>query len=206
MTDRMECLLDDCLRVHLKEIRKICKDKTNNQVMCKSNITAVDFDKISRKYCKKKGVPSFPCTVDAMYISMNGQWYLIEFKNGDINQLQVHRKIYDSLIMLLELEIMKDFQFARNNITYILVYNSKKYGIDTERLDLESGSLKKVYDYTLKRAEEERKLFGLYKLENYLLKEVHTYTEMEFHDKFIGPMEIEEQIYNVGRMDDKNAD
>lgn len=80
MTDRMECLLDDCLTVHLKEIRKICKDKTNNQVMCKSNITAVDFDKISRKYCKKKGVPSFPCTVDAMYISMNGQWYLIEFK------------------------------------------------------------------------------------------------------------------------------
>ena len=39
MTDRMECLLDDCLTVHLKEIRKICKDKTNNQVMCKSNIT-----------------------------------------------------------------------------------------------------------------------------------------------------------------------
>ena len=102
--------------------------------------------------------------------------------------------------MLLELEIMKDFQFARNNITYILVYNSKKYGIDTERPDLESGSLKKVYDYTLKRAKEERKLFGLYKLE------VHTYTEMEFHDKFIEPMEIEEQIYNVGRMDDKNAD
>ena len=59
MTDRMECLLDDCLTVHLKEIRKICKDKTNNQVMCKSNITAVDFDKISRKYCKKKGVPVY---------------------------------------------------------------------------------------------------------------------------------------------------
>lgn len=91
--------------------------------MSESCIKVVNFDKIPSVYSKGKGWKSVPKSNDVLYIS-NDQWYFIEFKNGSIDKANLYRKIYDSLIMLIELGIIASLDDSRNKINYILVYNS----------------------------------------------------------------------------------
>ena len=67
-------------------------------------------------------------TNDAFVISSDNKWYFIEFKNGSVDKADLYRKIYDSLIILLELGLMPDYSCIRGTVNYILVYNSEKYG------------------------------------------------------------------------------
>ena len=48
------------------------------------------------------------------------------------------------------------------------------------------------FNYILRRAGQEEKLFQVEKLEQYLLKETHTYTKELFNEKFVKPIEIAE--------------
>lgn len=80
-------------------------------------------------------------------------------------------------------------QFVRDNINYILVYNSNKYGKVANYPARES-----IYRYTFERAEEEEKLFDIDKFEQYLFKATHTYTPSLFEKNFILPKEHEEGI------------
>lgn len=49
-----------------------------------------------------------------------------------------------------------------------------------------------IYTYVHERAKVEERLFGIEKLEGYLLKETHTYTEQLFREKFVTGMEEQE--------------
>lgn len=143
--------------------------------MIDSDISVINFDKVSKEYSKTVKLNCLTKSVDAAYIDEN-QWYFIEFKNGSVDKLDVHRKIYDSIIMMIEMGIKEEFKFFRNNATYILVLN-KKYGQNSENRN-------RIYDYGKKRANEEIKFFELDKLEGYLVNKVHTYYVNEF-EQFI---------------------
>lgn len=189
MKDEVLESLHDTLKKHVCKLRKVSEDTNGKEKMCDSVLKVVNFDKIPKEYAKTIKAPWIVSSNDALYISDDGQWYMIEFKNGTIDKLNLYRKIYDSIIMLMELEIIRDFHFARNNINYILVYNGDKSGKIQK-----STAQQVIYAYGMERAKKEEVLFDIDKLEKYLLKETHTYTKENFQKKFIEPMEKREGL------------
>lgn len=184
MTEDVIRGLLDLLKRHVCTLKKASRDDTNHQEMCRSQLKVVDFDKIPNEYARGKGWRGVPKSNDALYISPEEKWYFIEFKNGSINSGEIYRKLYDSLIMLLELKILPDFEYIRRYIQYILVYNSEKQ----ERIPPSEGR-DETYGYFLNRAKTEKKLFGIEKLEQYLFSETHTYSKADFENNFVKVME-----------------
>lgn len=181
--------LPEILKKHCCELKKASLDETNNVFMTESKLRVVNFDKIPNEYARGKGWRTVPKSNDALYISKDRQWFFVEFKNGDINLADLYRKIYDSIIMLLELGTVPDLNFFRKNCQYILVYNSEKHG----RL-AQSKSRDEISSYMFRLASEEEKLFGIEKLEQYLFQKTHTYTKKMFEENFVKTMEEQEEM------------
>ncbi|WP_270556604.1 hypothetical protein [Dorea amylophila] len=187
MTEEVINKLPEELKTHICTIKKASKDNSNNICMCKSDIKVIDFDKIPKNYARGKGWRGFPKSNDALYIDVQGKWYFIEFKNGTVEKDDIYRKIYDSLIMLMEWGIIQDFNYVRENVSYILVYSEEKYG----KIQW-SPARKQNYNYIMNLAGQEERLFGIEKFESYLFKETHTYTQDLFENNFIKIKEQEE--------------
>lgn len=171
-------------------LKKASCDDSKKEYMCNSKITVIDFDKIPKLYAKQKGIPSLPTSNDALYIDMDGNWYFIEFKNGSIDKSNIYRKLYDSLIMLLELGVITDLEFVRKQGHYILVYNS-----ENDKVIPNSDGRNAHYSYIQSRSGVEKRLFDVDKFEKYLFQSTHTYTKTEFIDKFVNRMEKQEKLY-----------
>ena len=81
------------------------------------SLQAVDFDAVKSFYYSGNG--NVPCSVDAATFEQDGV-YLIEFKCGDANQAQLLRKVYDSVMLLIEHDNYT-FKKARDEVSYIVV-------------------------------------------------------------------------------------
>ncbi|MBR3602494.1 MAG: hypothetical protein IKL49_09280 [Lachnospiraceae bacterium] len=189
MTEEVVCSLPEVLKKYICTLKKASMDTTNKEPMCESSIKVVDFDKIPNEFARGKGWRGVPKSNDALYIDIKGIWHFIEFKNGNVYKDEVVRKIYDSIIMLVEWGIIPDYEFVRKNINYILVYNEGKH----EKIQ-KSLSREQTYGYFMELAAEEEKLFEVDKLEGYLFNETHTYTQSLFEKHFILAREKEEGI------------
>lgn len=187
MTEKVIDNLPEILKRHICAIRKTSLDDSKAVNMCDSELKVINFDKMPREYSMGKGWGNMPSSNDALYISEDGKWYFIEFKNGSVDKSDIFKKIYDSLVILIELGIIPDLQFIRDKVYYILVYNSDKYSKVPKPEHLSSN-----YSYIYRMAQQEEKLFGVEKFEGYLLKEVHTYTKELFKKEFIERMENQE--------------
>lgn len=192
MTDDIINKLPAILREHICSVKRASMDDSKKSFMCESSMKVINFDKIPNEYSRGKGWLAVPHSNDALYISVDNQWYFIEFKNGTIDKSDVFRKIYDSLIMLIELDIIPDFDYARKNINYMLVYNSDKYPQTPPSKNREA-----TYSYVFRLAQTEEKLFDIGKFDAYLFNETHTYTKEEFYTNFILPMEQSEKMAAV---------
>ena len=112
-----------------KTLEDISKDNSENAV---TTITdkAVDFDNyIDTLYPNSSEKHSKPSSCDALYYSSNGNYFFIEFKNGDINYVNskednIRKKISESLLFLTEISSSTIVNF-KQNLTFILVYNSR---------------------------------------------------------------------------------
>ena len=101
-------------------LKHCSKDDASSDYMTESRLLAVKFDRFSKYYCQVVRIAQQPKTNDALYCTEDGKWYFVEFKNGSIKKDEIYRKIYDSLIMLIEAGMIPDYQFSRENISYIL--------------------------------------------------------------------------------------
>ena len=189
MTEEVIKKLPKKLNNYICTLKKASMDTTQKISMCESVLKVVNFDKIPNEYCRGRGWSGVPMSNDALYIDTQGKWFFIEFKNGTIYKDELYRKIYDSLIILMEWKIIPDFDFIRENVNYILVYNEKKYGKIQN-----SQARDQNYSYFMKLAQEEERLFEIDKFEKYLFSEVHTYTKSGFEENFIKPKELEENL------------
>lgn len=108
MTENTISKLPKVLKKYLCTMTRASKDITNDEAMCESNITVINFDKIPNEYTRGKGWRGVPKSNDALYIDDDNKWFFVEFKNGTIHKEDIYRKIYDSLIMLIELKIIPD--------------------------------------------------------------------------------------------------
>lgn len=83
-----------------------------------ASLPAVDFDAVKNiLYLNTTG--NMPCSVDAATWERDGV-YLVEFKCGGADRAQLIRKIYDSIMLLIEYDSYS-FVKARNEIYYIVV-------------------------------------------------------------------------------------
>jgi len=187
MTDNTINALPEIFKNNICTLKRASLDDTNRQYMCDSCLKVIHFDKLPKEYARGKGWPGVPKSNDALYIDTSGKWYFIEFKNGGIQKHNLFRKLYDSLILLWEQKLIPDFEFARENINYILVYNSE--GFDKTQ---ESPAREATYNYFEQLAKQEKRLFEIDKFEKYLFNETHTYTKELFKDRFINLKEKEE--------------
>lgn len=155
--------------------------------MTESRLLAVNFDRFSKYYCQVVKIAQQPKTNDALYCTEDGKWYFVEFKNGSIKKDEIYRKIYDSLIMLIEAGMIPDYQFSRENISYILVYNKEK--IMQEKQIKVNSAKNQIHRHIEQKQEKLFCLFELEKLQGYILDETNTYTKEQYEQLFVKKFE-----------------
>ena len=184
MTEEVINKLPDIFKARISNKKKASYDNENHVYMSESQMKVILFDKIPKSYAKNTNCPNVPASNDALYMSKDDDWYFIEFKNGSVDKADLYRKIYDSLIILLELGLMPDYSCIRGTVNYILVYNSEKYG------KIQASKARDMnFDYIMRLSDQEEQLFGVEKFEGYLFKTTHTYTKRLFEKNFVIPME-----------------
>ena len=98
----------------------------------------VSFDDF--KKCIAKKIHGDPKSCDVLYRYSADTWFLIEFKNGKLEETNkgsfkpksiefynVIRKLFESLFLLTE-ELGQTIEFTRKNLIFLLVYNEDKNG------------------------------------------------------------------------------
>jgi hypothetical protein len=143
--------------------------------MTNSKTLVVNFDKFKNDFVKKMGSNFSPLSCDALYMASPGEFFLIEFKNGVMDNLknnEVKIKILESLLIFTE-KMDKTIGFTRKNVTFVFVYNEDvvhKYYIHGKifsrtnnfKVDLGLGRFEKVY-----------------------FKSVNVYSKAEFKTRFV---------------------
>ena len=115
------------LKKCLTTIKKASKDSSNNEYMSESLKQVVNFDQIKGKIFSKFNGNALN-SVDALAQGQNGKIYFIEFKIGQLSDktaTQLDRKAFDS-ISLLCFVTGRDFKTVRDDVIFVLVYNSSK--------------------------------------------------------------------------------
>lgn len=131
--------------IPVETLKKISEDTEHNIFLTDSELTAVNFDKVVEKYCKDNHIFKYPMSNDALYL-FDEKWYFIEFKNGEIVDVnkgknttvsEIREKIQSSLNLLFSIADSAIFRrcfpffqgnvaYTVNNMSYILVYNDLK--------------------------------------------------------------------------------
>lgn len=154
-------------------------DSANNEYMTESDIEVIDFDEVAKKYKVLRGITDLPTSNDALFIGEN-EIFFIEFKNGQIDANNIRLKICDSMWMLTDI-IEQNISYMRENVKYILVYNSQKkqrnIRISASREDIKRRFTKKGKDNLVS--------FGLKRLEKFYINEAFTYTKDDFEEEFV---------------------
>lgn len=104
-------------------LKETSEDASNNVFMTSSQEDVVNFDKFKDSFFQNDKDPR-PKSCDALYRYTDGTWFLIEFKNGRIENQQVIRKFFESLLLLTQ-KLGVTIDFTRLNLVYILVYNER---------------------------------------------------------------------------------
>ncbi len=84
-------------------------------------LQAVDFDKVKENWYQSRFHDQVK-SCDALYYQ-DGDYYLLEFKTGDVKGLEVFRKIYDSIIGLMEHGKLT-LEECRRQLNVILIANN----------------------------------------------------------------------------------
>jgi hypothetical protein len=148
--------------------------------MTSSQKRAVNFDKFKENIAAKYKVQSSPGSCDALYMHSGNEWFLIEFKNGNIDKekvFQIRGKIFQSLLLLTE-KLDKTIGFTRVNLSFILVYNENTQKADTSRISVG----KSLYALT---NNSNFVPFGLEGLQKLYFKEVCVWDKKEFESNFV---------------------
>lgn len=163
----------------------------------KKDLTVLDMDYIAKvEYKNKKGAEdkdSIINTADAFVISNDNQWFFIEFKNTKMSDVSkslkdnIIKKAYSNWYMLLDIIFsMNDFgekydgfnysnpiDFAKNNVTYIVVCKSCK---NPTAYNLIKGCKLRGEKYTPP---------FMLRLKDYLFKDAYLYTEEFLEREFV---------------------
>lgn len=157
-------------------------DPIDVKYMTESDIMAVDFDKVKRKYTNQLGLSEeSAASADALLPSDHGAVF-VEFKNGKVNNRNVKDKIRDSILILCDI-LNKTISYTREHIDFIVVYNQQKNPLPNQMKKQkiqESVSREEIGKFFSQKANQEFILFDLEKYKGMYFRDVHTYSKQEF--------------------------
>ena len=155
--------------------------------MTESEIEVINFDKVKEDYVRGMKLSKMPCSNDALYIDKDKKIFFVEFKNGQMQNgkiYNVYNKIYDNLLMFNDI-VKENISFCRQNVYFVLVYNEEKNsGLEGEKKQ-EDSSKAVISKLIHNKANKKFVRFGLEQFEKLYFKEVFTYTESEFEERFL---------------------
>jgi hypothetical protein len=158
-------------------------DETANPVgrgcfMTSSQRQVVNFDSFKNSIAARFELSRSPNSCDALYMYTEDEWFLIEFKNGKLDEETMHQvrgKIFQSLLLLTE-QLNNTLEFTRNNVNFILVYNES---IEHTARNMIGNALKKLAGGTGFFP------FGLDGLQRLFFKDVFAWNKIEFENNFV---------------------
>ena len=167
------------------------KDTDSDEVkyMTHSEIKVVNFDEVKNEYIRDMKLPITPCSNDALYVDADKKYYLVEFKNGKMNKLKIYNvqnKIYDSLLIFCDI-VNQNISFCRENVSFILVYNEGKNPLEEGKQENPRVAIGKYFSA---KANKKFIRFDLEKFRTLYFKDVDTFTEKEFEEKFINKVTL----------------
>ncbi len=169
----------------MESFEKVSKDKKEHMSSSQRNV--INFDKVSKSHNKIRKYGERLASNDALYVTDEGEFYFIEFKNGALcksiknkekdegKEENLKSKVYCSLAMALDLKLAESFDSFKQQYRYILVYNKDKLGT-LSNICIEEEILEHAgFSVTLPIVKEFAWLF----------KDVISYTKEEFEREFI---------------------
>ncbi|ASJ21358.1 hypothetical protein [Brachyspira hampsonii] len=169
------------------------KDNGVKTYMTESLSIVINGDKLKNNYNKNGFCTDRLKATDAIYKFKDNKIYLIEFKSGSIKKEEVYQKVYDTYILLKDLNIIESLKFSLENIYYILVYN-KIDKIENENIHQRyiSQHIASICNYTVFKNKTFKDI-GVF--EGYLFKESFACTKDDFNNFIIKEFEKEENVY-----------
>lgn len=164
------------LRNHLISLKEASKRKEDDKVEVESESTkfafdiepmcnekCVDFDAVQKEIALRQGLV-LPCSVDAL-MSDGSVFFAIEFKTGGIDLVNIHRKIYDTVLTFITYDC-KSLEFARERFVYVLVLS--RLSKEVKRMRHYLLGMKKPWE----RIRHQKDILSLLPLKKYLINDV----------------------------------
>lgn len=172
-----------------KTLKDTSYDDDNKEYMTYSTLEVVNFDKLKNQFQRGLRCERTLCSNDALFENHDGEIFMIEFKNGQIDSKvkhQLHRKSYDSVLIHMHYD-KRDIRTIKENLNYILVYNEEKNpNIPGTNESISQSTSRNRFGETLaSKANTHFILFGLNYFKGYIFKEVFTLTKKQFEEQFI---------------------
>jgi hypothetical protein len=142
---------------------------------------SINYDKIKESWYGVR-LPNQVRSVDCLFVK-GGVFYFIEFKTGKPDNLDIHRKIYDTVLGLVEHNILT-LDACRTQVKYLVV--SKRYGdaFDGSLLEYLETDIKEPWDYEINmEVLRNWDKNDIRKLSNFLVRKVYKLSLTDF-DKF----------------------
>lgn len=176
---------------NITSLKETSKDNHDGSTcfMTKSSLKVINFDRVKDEYIKDLNLSANPKSNDALYIASNGNPTFIEFKNGSMDNkdiFDVRGKVFDSILIFTDI-VNRGISYTKENMDYILVYNQEKNSDEeeTSKKVQASKSRDQIGKRIMELGGDNHIRFGLERFKKYCFRNVFTYTEDEFEQKFV---------------------
>jgi hypothetical protein len=179
-SEKIQNLYNDMLRTFGSTLELTSRDTVRSVYMTSCKKQVVDFDKFKTDFSKKLSLGEMPKSCDALCMFSNNELFLIEFKNGQIDdkiRFDIRRKVFESLLMLTE-QFNITTGFTRCNMTFILVYNENNEHSGKTKIAKGLSTLAKDNSFS--------QFLGLHYFEKLYFRKASAYSRAEFEANFVG--------------------
>ena len=165
----------DIKRNYYTTLSAVSRDSTKRESLINSELPAINFDSVVRRYRNLIRCANTPASNDALIlVKRTSEVFFIEFKNSTLLQLEdeecrhsLCNKIRDSVIIFCDL-FDKAPSYLRTQCTYILVFSP-------------DNSREKLIKHIADKSDKTFNFFGLKSMfERYCFKNVLTVTSEQF--------------------------
>jgi hypothetical protein len=144
-------------------------------------LSAIKFDNVKANWYGLT-LPNQVRSCDALFVDA-GRFYLIEFKTGKPENIDIHRKIYDSVIALIEHNVLTLLD-CRERLQYIVVSRHYKEVVHDSLLGYLEDEVSEPWEYVVdQQALNSWGKHEIRKLTNFLFSRVYKLSLSEF-DRF----------------------
>ena len=169
------------VRSTLHEVSVDDSNAAKKEYMTDSTAEVINFDNVKREYMNSLGMSEEGAkSVDGLFQAKNASpedaaIYMIEFKNGNIENRDIERKVRDSVLIFQSITGTQ-LEDTRKNVTFVLVYNSGKHKFDYRDMRAMAKANQGKVEFCR---------FGLAHLRGFCFKNVFAYSQQEFEKKIV---------------------